>query len=147
MSSPSQAAVLRSFGLLRQSFARSTIPSNILAFQADLEERIANYNKQLTEEDPAKQVNDLPVLDVPKLNPVFEDFCKDGENHFKKHEANAEQYQSAISDYLYMKEKTNAELQILEANRVGVDKDINKIVTQTAGHVGLAMPKLYDPKK
>ena len=147
MSSPAQIAVLKSFSLLRQSFARSTIPSNILAFQSDLEERISNYNKQLTHEDPAKQVKDLPVLDIPKLNPIFEDFCKDGENYFAKNSTNAERYNDAIADYLYMKEKTTAELQILEANRVGVDKDITKIVTQTAGHVGLSMPKLYDPKK
>ena len=33
----------------------------------------------------------------------------------------------------------------MEANRVGSDKDISKIVRSTAGMVGLQMPKLYDP--
>lgn len=33
----------------------------------------------------------------------------------------------------------------MEANRVGSDKDISKIVKATAGMVGLQMPKLYDP--
>ena len=50
--------------------------------QKDLESRIASYNKLETELDPAKQINDIPILDMPKLNPIFDDYCKDGEKFF-----------------------------------------------------------------
>ena len=85
---------------------------------------------------------------MPKLNPIFEDYCKDGEKFFSEEsrsEEKAKQYNTAIEEYLFMKLKTDAELQIMGANRVGSDKDISKIVKSTAGMVGLQMPKLYDP--
>lgn len=89
------------------------------------------------------------MLDMPKLNPIFESFCSDGEKYFANEknssEETARRYNRAIEEYLIMKQKTDAELQILEANRVGSDKDISKIVKSTAGMVGLQMPKLYDP--
>ena len=43
-----------------------------------------------------------------------------------------------------MKEKVESEVQIMEANRVGVDKNLASIVKNTAGHVGLQMPKEFD---
>lgn len=39
-----------------------------------------------------------------------------------------------------MKNKVSAELQIMDANRVGVDKNLANIVKQTAGVCGLSMP-------
>ena len=111
--SSSHRAVLKSFGLLRNTFARSTIPSNIEAFQKDLEERIASYNKLESELDPSKQINEIPILDMPKLNPIFDNYCKDGEKFFAdgaQSEAKANQYNTAIEEYLLMKEKTDKEL-------------------------------------
>ena len=37
-------AAIKSFEMLRMSFARTTVPSNIEAFHADLNERIHAYN-------------------------------------------------------------------------------------------------------
>ena len=85
-------------------------------------------------------MNEIPILDMPKLNPIFDNYCKDGEAFFSNgsvSEAKANQYNTAIEEYLLMKEKTDKELQIMEANRVGSDKDISKIVKSTAGMVGL----------
>ena len=151
--STSQKAI-RSFDLLRQCFVRTTVPANIMALQRDLNERIVAYNNKETTADPAKQVKELPLLDAHKLNPIFADFCTDGEKFFEKDqdEAKALQYQRAIEEYILMKEKVRAEVQIMEANRVGVDKNLANIIKNTAGHVGLQMPKEYDhdqepPKK
>jgi hypothetical protein len=113
-----------------------------------LNSRISSYNSLKTELDPSKQINEIPVLDMPKLNPIFENYCADGEKFFSdgsQSEEKARRYNTAIEEYLLMKHKTDAELQIMEANRVGSDKDISKIVKSTAGMVGLQMPKLYDP--
>jgi len=43
-----------------------------------------------------------------------------------------------------LKEKVRVEVQIMEANRVGVDKNLANIIKNTASHVGLQMPKEYD---
>jgi hypothetical protein len=109
----SHKAVLKSFGILRNTFARSTIPSNIEAFQKDLESRIASYNKLETDKDPSKQINEIPILDMPKLNPIFEDYCRDGEKFFSdgaQSEETANRYNTAIEEYLLMKHKTDKEL-------------------------------------
>lgn len=128
---------------------RTSVASNVRALQADTEDRIARYNNLETEDDPAKQTKVLPLLDQDKLNPIFSKFCEDGQEYFSKPEnatetQKLEKYQRAIDEYIFMKQKISAELQIMEANRVGVDKNIANIVKQTAGHVGLSMPKQYE---
>ena len=42
-----------------------------------------------------------------------------------------------------MKDKTRQEMSIMEANRVGVDKNLANIVKNTAKAVGLSMPIEY----
>lgn len=42
-----------------------------------------------------------------------------------------------------MKEAAKHELEILEANRIGVDRNVQNIIKQTASHVGLQLPKGY----
>ena len=122
--------VINSFTLLRQSFVRTTVPANVTAFQADLDSRIDRYNNQETEADPAKQTTPLPIKDEHKLNPLFAKFCEDGITFFESNECKetAEKYQSAISDYLFMKERQTIEWQIMEANRVGVEKNLSNII-------------------
>ena len=141
--------VLTSFDLLRKSFVRTTVRSNVAAFEADLYERIDAYNTKKTEADPAKQVKELPLLDEDQLSPVFKSFCEDGQKYFQENpkEELAEKYIKAIDDYLFMKQKISVELQIMEANRVGVDKNLANIIKNTAGHVGLQMPKVYEDDK
>ena len=52
----------------------------------------------------------------------------------------------ALEEYQFFKIKQFEEYQILEANRVGMDKNLKNIIRQTANAVGLSMPKLYkDP--
>ena len=97
--------VITSFDLLRKSFVRTTVRSNVAAFQNDLVERIEKYNTMKTEADPAKQVNELPLQDEDKLSPVFETFCKDGQKYFEENPKDevAEKYVKAIDEYLFMK--------------------------------------------
>lgn len=42
-----------------------------------------------------------------------------------------------------MKKVAQEQKTILELNRVGVEKDMKKILTSTANYVGLSMPKEY----
>lgn len=49
----------------------------------------------------------------------------------------------AIRDYLVLREACHEELNIMELNRVGVEKDLKNIIKQTARHVGLEMPKSW----
>lgn len=44
-----------------------------------------------------------------------------------------------INDYLYLQEVAQKEKDILEFNRVGVEKNLKKILEQTAEHCGLRM--------
>lgn len=53
-------------------------------------------------------------------------------------------YDRAIQDYLVLREACFEELQIMQLNRVGVDKDMRNIIKQTARHVGLEMPKNWE---
>lgn len=46
-----------------------------------------------------------------------------------------------------MKRVTRQEMQIMEANRVGVDKNMANIISSTAKAVGLGMPEEYDHSK
>ena len=39
-----------------------------------------------TEADPAKMVNELPLVESENLNPVFTKFCDDGIKHFESSE-------------------------------------------------------------
>lgn len=137
--------------MLRKSFVRTTVPSNVMALQADLNDRILKYNNKETEEDPAKQVKEIPLRDAHLLNPIFETYCQDVEQFFRGGEASddvAEKYADAFDEYMFMKRRQSIELQILEANRVGVDKNLASIIKNTASHVGLQMPKQFeDPKK
>jgi len=109
--SASQRAI-KSFDLLRKSFTRTTVPANIMARLGDLDERIVAYNDLKTTADPAKQVNELPVRDAHKLNPIFSKFCDDGQKYLEgnQNEAKALQYERAIAEYLMMKQKTNIEV-------------------------------------
>ena len=104
--------VIKSFDLLRKSFIRTTVPANIMAFQRDLDHRITSYNAKETTADPAKQVNEIPLQDAHKLNPIFGKFCDDGQKYFEENqnEAKALQYERAITEYLMMKEKVNIEV-------------------------------------
>ena len=97
--------VITSFDLLRKSFVRTTVRSNVLDFQTDLTDRIEKYNLKKTEADPAKQVNELPLQDEDKLNPVFSTFCEDGQKYFEENPKDevAEKYIKAIDEYLFMK--------------------------------------------
>ena len=73
--------------------------------QTDLTDRIEKYNLKKTEADPAKQVNELPLQDEDKLNPVFSTFCEDGQKYFEENPKDevAEKYIKAIDEYLFMK--------------------------------------------
>jgi hypothetical protein len=137
--------VIKSFELLKQSFIRTTVPANIMAFNKDLEGRIQAYNNLDTQADPSQQVNDLALQDGHTLNPIFSKYVEDGQKFF---EANpnqelAEKYHLAIEDYLLMKNKQRQEMSIMEANRVGVDKNLANIVSATAKVCGLSMPIEY----
>jgi len=122
--------VLTSFKTLRQSFVRTTVATNTIALQADLDSRINKYNNGESETDPAKQASELPLRDEHKLNPLFATFCDDGSKFFEQNqcEKTAAKYHSAIQDYLFMKERQSIEWQIMEANRVGVDKNLSNIL-------------------
>jgi hypothetical protein len=117
-----------------------------MAFNRDLDERIQSYNNKETEADPAYAQRTLPLQDAHKLNPIFSKFIEDGQRFFvanPEREDLAKQYEAAIADYLLMKERTRQEMSIMEANRVGVDKNLANIVRNTAKAVGLSMPKEY----
>jgi hypothetical protein len=43
------------------SLVRTSVRANVVAFQADLEDRINRYNNKETTEDPAKQLKELPL--------------------------------------------------------------------------------------
>ena len=70
--------MIKSFELLKQSFIRTTVPANIMAFNKDLEERIQAYNNLATEADPSQQVKELPLEDTDTLNPIFSKYIEDG---------------------------------------------------------------------
>ena len=53
-------------------------------------------------------------------------------------------FQRVLSDYLLLREAAKEELSILDANRVGVEKNLSNILQQTASHVGLKLPTGYD---
>ena len=68
----------QSFTNLRRLFVRTTVPANVNAFKADLQNRINMYNTKQLEEDPARQVMDLELKDEEKLTPAFNLFYTDG---------------------------------------------------------------------
>ena len=136
---------------LRRLFVKTTVPANMRAFRSDLQTRISMYNLQKQKEDPAKQTAQLELLDEDKLTPAFSLFYTDGIIYANNGNASSTtsgdstklKYVNAIEEYLFFKEKAWIQYQIMEANRVGVDKNMASIITQTAAHVGLQMPKQF----
>jgi hypothetical protein len=65
------------------------------------------------------------------LNPAFNTYIEDSKKFFADNNCTktAEMYASAFEDYILMKQKQAVELQIMEANRVGVDKNLANIIS------------------
>lgn len=73
---------------------------------------------------PVDETPDIP--DESKLNPLFKNFCEEGERHFSQSSVGAEskaKYDRAIEEYLTMKQAAQTELHILCLNRVGQEKN------------------------
>ena len=86
------------------------------------------------------------VTDETKLNPLFKQFCEEGEKHFSHPHAPEHTktlYSKTIEEYMIMKKAIEEELHILSLNRVGMEKNFKNIMSQTASHVGLQLPKQY----
>jgi hypothetical protein len=82
----------------------------------------------------------LEIRDAHLLNPAFQKYCDDGIKYFEENKVDEkikQKYIKAFDEYIFMKEKIRDEVSIMEANRVGVDKNIASIIKNTASHVGL----------
>ena len=90
----------------------------------------------------------LPLKNSHELKAPFKSYCNDASAFLET--ANEEQlsvYTRAFEEYLLFKHKTRVEFQIMEANRVGCDRNMESIIKNTASQVGLQMPKEYDHEK
>ncbi|CDW79119.1 UNKNOWN [Stylonychia lemnae] len=114
--------------------------------------------KHLESQTPYIQVADEiyahSVEQSEVINPIFKKYCDEGEKYFSDKESQNDlktdqqdavqkKYERAIRDYLFLRQSCFLELQIMDLNRVGVDKDLKNIIKQTARHVGLEMPKSW----
>ena len=115
---------------------------------------------QLPWEAASEQILERSKRGGEHINPLFKQFCEEGEQYFSKSatEGNNQQgsnmekskedikrkYENAIRDYAILKEACAKELHILDLNKVGVEKDMRQILRNTAKYVGLAMPKNWE---
>ena len=82
-----------------------------------------------------------------KLEPTFDDFCKDGSDWIKQDgvtEAKKKQFVGAIEDYLLLRQACRHEGHHLKLNRIGIEKNEKQLNEQAAKYVGLAMPKEFN---
>jgi len=78
---------------------------------------------------------------MSKLKPVFSKFCDEAETFLDSSASEAEkkQVESAFQDLLVLRRAGREQHNILNLNRIGVEKDEGKIRAQTAAHCGLAL--------
>ena len=79
---------------------------------------------------------------------MYQTFCDAGSKYFedpsKSDSQEKKDFEIAIRDYLVMRKAAQEQKEILELNRVGVEKDMKKIIASTAKYVGVSMPKTYE---
>ncbi|TNV73979.1 hypothetical protein FGO68_gene13239 [Halteria grandinella] len=79
-----------------------------------------------------------------EINSVFGAYCREAEEQYMAgDDAVKKQYERTIAEYRFLRQAALTEMHIMELNRVGVEKDLKNIISQTASHVGLAMPKTW----
>eukprot|EP00347_Sterkiella_histriomuscorum_P022875 403336829 len=115
-----------------------------------------HLEKETAYEEVAELIHHKAIENNEVINPIFQEYCLGVEKYLDQKlatssdkssqqnlENQANMYSRAIEDYLTLRRACFVELQIMDLNRVGVEKDLKGIIQQTARHVGLEMPKVW----